>query len=69
VVKSWIPENLNGVSIEVVIEKINQTEISCLLQGAIVKESLLFINYHEEIIAAVENPRYIISQAGWFRIY
>jgi hypothetical protein len=53
--------------VEVVIEKQGQAQISCLLQGATVKESLLFIDFLEEIIAPVENPRYIISQSGWFR--
>ncbi|HNP68946.1 MAG TPA: DEAD/DEAH box helicase family protein [Aequorivita sp.] len=53
--------------LKVVIEEFDQGAISCYLQGATVKESLLFINYLEEIIAPVENPRYIITQAGWFR--
>lgn len=53
--------------IEVVIEEFSQIEITCFLQGATVKESLLFIDYLEEIISPVENPRYIITQAAWFR--
>ena len=53
--------------IKVVIEEFHQGEISCFLQGTTVKESLLFINYLEEIISPIENPRYIITQAGWFR--
>lgn len=53
--------------IEVIIEKQGEAEICCFLQGATVKESLLFIDYLEEIIAPIENPRYIITQAGWFR--
>lgn len=56
-----------ATEIEVVIENINQTEISCFLQGATVKESWLFTDYLEEIISPVENPRYIVSQSGWFR--
>ncbi len=55
------------VQLDVVIEELQQGEISCFLQGASVKESLLFIDYLEEIIAPVENPRYIITQSSWFR--
>ncbi|AFL80810.1 DNA/RNA helicase, superfamily II [Aequorivita sublithincola DSM 14238] len=53
--------------LKVVIEEFDQGDISCFLKGATVKESLLFINYLEEIIAPVENPRYIITQASWFK--
>ncbi len=56
-----------ATELEVVIENINQTEISCFLQNATVKESWLFTDYLDEIISPVENPRYIISQSGWFR--
>ena len=41
--------------------------IKRFLQGATVKESWLFTDYLEEIISPVENPRYIVSQSGWFR--
>ncbi|WP_026451196.1 DEAD/DEAH box helicase family protein [Aequorivita capsosiphonis] len=55
------------VQLDVIIEEFRPGEISCFLQGSTVKESLLFIDYLEEIIEPVENPRYIITQAGWFR--
>ncbi len=54
-------------NIKVVIEKLDATNISCYLQGTTVKESLLFINFLDEIIAPIENPRYLISQASWFK--
>ncbi|OAB80167.1 DEAD/DEAH box helicase family protein [Cochleicola gelatinilyticus] len=41
--------------------------LSCYLIGATAKESLQFVEYLQQIIDPVENPRYLITQSGFLR--
>lgn len=49
------------------IEPLKEGSLSCYLLGATVKEELQFVNYLEEIILPVDNPRYVIIQSNWLR--
>ncbi|MBT0607875.1 DEAD/DEAH box helicase family protein [Aequorivita echinoideorum] len=53
--------------LNIIIEESNDGGIACFLTGASVKESLLFVDYLEEILAPIENPRYLITKSGWLR--
>ncbi len=49
------------------VDEFDDGSLSCYLVGATAKEGILFVNYLQEIINPVENPRYIISQTNWVR--
>ena len=53
--------------ITVVTEKFDDGSISIYLTGASAKEGLQFVDFLQQIIAPVENPRYLIAQSGWLR--
>lgn len=62
--KNYI-ENVKGINLN--IEQFINGDITCYLKGASEKEGLHFINYLQEIIDPIDNPRYMISQSGWLR--
>ncbi|WP_298474781.1 DEAD/DEAH box helicase family protein [uncultured Maribacter sp.] len=41
--------------------------VSCMLLGATDYESAIFINALDEIVAPIENPRYLLVRGGWVR--
>jgi len=57
----------NSSQIKIVIEEPKAGILNCFLKGATEKEEKLFIKYLQEVLAPIDNPRYIISQANWFR--
>ncbi len=58
-------ENVRGVNLS--IEQFENGDITCCLLNANAKEGLHFINYLQEIIDPIDNPRYMIAQSGWLR--
>ncbi|WP_432412200.1 DEAD/DEAH box helicase family protein [Rasiella sp. SM2506] len=60
-----ISETEHKVSLKV--DEFEDGSLSCYLVGASAKEGILFVNYLQEVINSIENPRYIISQANWLR--
>ena len=57
----------NSSQIKIVIEEPKAGILNCFLKGATEKEEKLFIKYLQEVLAPIDNPRYIITQANWFR--
>ena len=49
------------------VEESHPGRLNCFLTGATEKEEKLFIKYFQEVVAPVENPRYLITQANVFR--
>lgn len=65
VAKEMLSEIDQKVSLKV--DTFEDGSLSCYLVGATAKEGILFVNYLQEIIDPVENPRYVISQTNWVR--
>lgn len=65
VAKELISETEHTVSLKV--DRFEDGSLSCYLVGASAKEGVLFVNYLQEIINPVVNPRYLISQTSWLR--
>jgi len=59
--------NTASNQIKLVIEEPREGVLNCLLKGATEKEEKLFVNYLQEVLTPINNPRYIISQANWLR--
>ena len=59
-----IDDNQN---INVLVAKFNDGAISCCLENASAKEGIQFVNYLQEIIDPIDNPRYIITQSNRLR--
>jgi len=53
--------------IKLVIEEPKAGILNCFLKGATEKEEKLFVKYLQEVLAPVNNPRYIINQTDWLR--
>ncbi|RXG17863.1 type III restriction/modification enzyme restriction subunit [Leeuwenhoekiella aestuarii] len=53
--------------IKLVIEEPKVGILNCFLKGATEKEEKLFVKYLQEVLAPVNNPRYVINQADWLR--
>lgn len=53
--------------IDIVIEISEDGYISSYLTGATVKEQILFIDFLQETLEPIDNPRYLISQSNWIR--
>ncbi|EDM45430.1 hypothetical protein SCB49_06472 [unidentified eubacterium SCB49] len=53
--------------VELSITQFENGDITCCLLNASAKEGLHFVNYLQEIIDPINNPRYMIVQSGWLR--
>lgn len=53
--------------IKLTIEEPQPGRLNCFLNGATEKEEKLFIKYFQEVLAPVDNPRYLITQADLIR--
>lgn len=49
------------------VERFENGSFACYLSGANNHESSLFVNYLQEIINPVENPRYLVKSTNWFK--
>ncbi|RMB58058.1 DEAD/DEAH box helicase [Dokdonia sinensis] len=49
------------------VEYLPDGEVACFLTGATAKEEILFTTCLQEVLAPIDNPRYIIEQSGWFQ--
>ena len=52
---------------DVKVERFENGSFACYLSGTNNHESSLFVNYLQEIINPVENPRYILKSTNWFK--
>ncbi len=49
------------------VEYLPNGEVACFLTGATAREEILFTNGLQELLAPIDNPRYMIEQRGWFQ--
>lgn len=59
--------NSNMADMEIVVSLDGGGTVSCVPKGMSTYESTLFINALEQVIAPIENPRYLLLRKEWFR--
>ncbi|MEO0527965.1 MAG: DEAD/DEAH box helicase family protein [Bacteroidota bacterium] len=54
-------------SLNLVVEQFDNGTFVCYLKGATEHESTLFVNLLEEVMAPIDNPRYLLVYSSWFK--
>ena len=57
----------NMADMEIVVSLDGMGTVSCVPKGMSTYESTLFINALEQVIAPIENPRYLLLRGDWLR--
>lgn len=53
--------------IEIIIENLDNGSVNCIIKNASRYESTLFVNALDEILAPVNNPKYLLTNTNWFK--